>query len=177
MVETGSESPSLHLSNILDGSRDLLQSLETEKSEDEPAKTDKTKPVEDFEALDSEFEKKDKKFKNKFISEKKKKKASHKKKARRKSKAKAKLSKAGADKVETGLDHINELRKQLQAPEPMGTQGSTHLNFSAIIEQSNAIIKDFDASKDQSQFLNDLRKLNKLNQKRYESEIAEHGQN
>lgn len=165
MVETGSESPSLHLSNILDGSRDLLQSLETEKSEDEPAKGEKNRAVEDdkadFEALDSEFEKKDKKPLKKFISEKKKKKASHKKKAKRKSKAK--LSKTGADKVETGLDHINELRKQLQAPEPMGTQGSTHLNFSAIIEQSNAIIKDFDASKDQSQFLNDLRKLNKLN--------------
>ena len=76
MVAVGEDSPSLHLSNILDSSRGLLQSLQAEKAEDEPVKKEikddssvSEKP--DFEPLDPEFEKKSHSFANKFFKGKK----------------------------------------------------------------------------------------------------------
>lgn len=73
-------------------------------------------------------------------------------------------------------DSINGLKNALggKAPEPMGT-GSPAINFGDILQQSQQVLKDLSSTDDEKRFLRDLRKINDLNQKRYESELQAHG--
>ena len=74
-------------------------------------------------------------------------------------------------------DSINGLKNALggKAPEPMGTGSLNAINFGDILQQSQQVLKDLSSTDDEKRFLRDLRKINDLNQKRYESELQAHG--
>jgi len=49
------------------------------------------------------------------------------------------------------------------------------INFRDILSSSEGVLKDLSSTSDEKRFLLDLRKINDLNQKRYESELSAHG--
>lgn len=74
-------------------------------------------------------------------------------------------------------DSIKSLKNALggKAPEPMGSGSLSAINFGDILQQSQQVLKDLSSTDDEKRFLRDLRKINDLNQKRYESELQAHG--
>ena len=49
------------------------------------------------------------------------------------------------------------------------------INFRSILQSSENVLKDLSSTNDEKRFLRDLRKINDLNQKRYETELTAHG--
>ena len=49
------------------------------------------------------------------------------------------------------------------------------INFRDILSSSEDVLKDLGSTSDEKRFLRDLRKINDLNQKRYETELSAHG--